>query len=65
MMEMSSRDKYGFKSLAVGESRFVAGATVKTARIVCGAYVRRHPEMIHKDFVWRSADGGVVVERTR
>ena len=59
------RDKYGFKSLATGESKIVPGATPEHAQMMCATYVRRYPYMVHKDFVWSAVPGGVKVKRTR
>ena len=60
-----SRDKYGFKSLQVGETRMVFGVCRKHAQMTCAKYVARHAYMIHRDFVWRDMIGGIVVERVR
>jgi len=61
----SSRDKYGFKSLQVGETQMVFGVRRKHAQMTCAKYVVRHPYLIHRDFVWRDMIGGIVVERVR
>ena len=60
-----SRDKYGFKSLQVGETRMVFGVRRKHAQMTCAKCVVRHAYMIHRDFVWRDILGGIEVERVR
>ena len=64
-MKQTSRDKYGFKSLKVGEFRFVTGVNKKHAQMTAATYCRRYPEMVHRYFVWTNVNGGVRVERVR
>lgn len=64
-MNPSPRDKYGFKSLAVGESKTVQGATKKQAQSAASMYANRHECMVHRDFVWSAVAGGVEVKRIR
>ena len=62
---MTSRDKYGFKSMRVGQSRFVPGVKKKHAQMMAATYVRRYPHMVHRNFVWCDVPGGVEVKRVR
>ena len=64
-MTPNTRDKYGFKSLQVGEFRFVTGVCKKHAQMMAATYCRRYPEMVHRDFVWTNVNGGVKIERVR
>lgn len=61
----SSRDKYGFKELKVGESKTVEGVTMKQAQVMESTYSRRYEWMMHREFVRTITDGGVKIERVR
>ena len=61
----SSRDKYGFKHLELGESKTVLGVTMKKAQVMESTYSRRYEWMCHREFVRTAVSGGVKIERVR
>ena len=66
MSMQSPRDKYGFKTLSVGETKTVPDVRPKHAQMMAATYCRRYPEMVHKDFTWKPLPGGgVEIRRVR
>ena len=64
-MTTKNCDKYGFKTIVVGESKFIPGGKRYQARQMETRYVLRYPEMIHKDFILTQTADGLLVERVR
>jgi hypothetical protein len=64
-MTTAACDKYGFKTLKVGEFKYVTGVKPKHAQMMAAAYVKRYPLMVHRDFIWLPVEGGVKIERVR
>lgn len=63
--KMRPRDKYGFKTLLVGEEKMLFGVKPMHAQMTYYRYCERYPDMVHRDFEWEAIKGGVVVRRTR
>lgn len=57
------RDKYGFKSLLVGEWQIVWDVEPKHAQMTFAQYKKRYPHLAFRQFLWWKVLGGTKVER--
>tara|TARA_R110000868_G_scaffold381744_1_gene648153 strand:+ start:891 stop:1115 length:225 start_codon:yes stop_codon:yes gene_type:complete len=64
-MTTAACDKYGFKTLAVGDQKIVMGVAPKHAQMMYYRYCVRKPELIDREFEWVGIYCGVIVRRIK
>lgn len=55
--------RYNFRSMSIGDFKFITGVKPKHPQMAWYRYKSRHPELRNRQYQWWAVNGGIRLER--